>query len=99
MVSAGASSEMLDAVPVRQLRGLGGKLGESVVSLTKAETASDLKVNRGPLLDISTEILLLIKSSREHSEFYGKEAGDRGGSLAQPFWYRPRFPLKSNENL
>ena len=35
---------MLDSVPVRHLRGLGGKLGESVVSWSGAETASDLKV-------------------------------------------------------
>lgn len=44
MVPAGASSEMLDTIPVRNMRGLGGKLGESVISWSKADTASDLKV-------------------------------------------------------
>lgn len=44
VVPAGASSEMLDTVPVRSMRGLGGKLGEAVVSWSNAETASDLKV-------------------------------------------------------
>lgn len=44
VVPAGASSDMLDTVPVRNVRGLGGKLGEAVVSWSKAETASDLKV-------------------------------------------------------
>ncbi|CAM9285497.1 unnamed protein product [Scytosiphon promiscuus] len=43
VVPAGASSDMLDTVPVRKVRGLGGKLGEAVVSWSKAETASDLK--------------------------------------------------------
>lgn len=37
---------MLDTVPVRNVRGLGGKLGEAVVAWSKAETASDLKVFR-----------------------------------------------------
>lgn len=44
VVPAGASSDMLDTVPVRNVRGLGGKLGEAVVSWSKAEKASDLKV-------------------------------------------------------
>lgn len=44
VVPAGAASDMLDTVPVRNVRGLGGKLGEAVVSWSKAETASDLKV-------------------------------------------------------
>lgn len=35
---------MLDTVPLRNVRGLGGKLGEAVASWSKAETASDLKV-------------------------------------------------------
>ncbi|CAM9754538.1 unnamed protein product, partial [Hapterophycus canaliculatus] len=43
VVPAGASSDMLDTVPVRNVRGLGGKLGEAVVSWSKAQTASDLK--------------------------------------------------------
>ncbi|CAM9159339.1 unnamed protein product [Ectocarpus fasciculatus] len=43
VVPAGASSDMLDTVPLRSVRGLGGKLGETVVSWSKAETASDLK--------------------------------------------------------
>lgn len=44
VVPAGASSEMLDTVPIRKMRGLGRKLGDVVVSWSKAETASDLKV-------------------------------------------------------
>lgn len=44
VVPAGASSDMLDTVPIRNVRGLGGKLGETVVSWSMAETASDLKV-------------------------------------------------------
>lgn len=36
---------MLDTVPLRDVRGLGGKLGEAVVSWSNAETASDLKVS------------------------------------------------------
>lgn len=44
VVPAGAASDMLDTVPLRNVRGLGGKLGEAVVSWSKAETASDLKV-------------------------------------------------------
>lgn len=44
VVPAGAAMDMLDTVPVRNVRGLGGKLGEAVVSWSKAETASDLKV-------------------------------------------------------
>ncbi|CAM9197043.1 unnamed protein product [Ectocarpus sp. 6 AP-2014] len=43
VVPAGASSDMLDTVPLRSVRGLGGKLGETVVSWSKAEKASDLK--------------------------------------------------------
>ncbi|CAM9207140.1 unnamed protein product [Sphacelaria rigidula] len=43
VVPAGAASEMLDTVPLHNLRGLGGKLGELVGAWSKAETASDLK--------------------------------------------------------
>lgn len=35
---------MLDTVPLRNVRGLGGKLGEVVESWSKAKTVSDLKV-------------------------------------------------------
>lgn len=35
---------MLDTVPLQHVRGLGGKLGESIAAWSKAETASDLKV-------------------------------------------------------
>lgn len=44
VVPAGASSEMLNTVPLRSVRGLGGKLGEVVESWSKAKTVSDLKV-------------------------------------------------------
>lgn len=47
VVPAGAASEMLHTVPLQTVRGLGGKLGEAVVSWSKADTASDLKVLTG----------------------------------------------------
>lgn len=44
VVPASAASGMLHTVPLQNVRGLGGKLGEAVSSWSKAKTATELQV-------------------------------------------------------